>query len=93
MDKLVVDGVMIADQHPILAHVYNFLHLFSFLNLRLGLSLPFLSWSQWWRVSSEENEALMLPLFKEGIECDIKSTNANSASGPHGFSIPFFRKF
>ena len=44
-------------------------------------------------VSAEENAALMLALSEEEIFLSISKANVNSASGPDGFSIPFFRKF
>ena len=45
------------------------------------------------KISADENAALMLPLSDKEIWDVINSANPNAASGPDGFSIPFFRKF
>ena len=44
-------------------------------------------------VSQEENPDLMIPYSEEEIFSAITKANPNSASGPDGFSIPFFKKF
>ncbi|KAE8818216.1 Peroxidase [Hordeum vulgare] len=45
------------------------------------------------RISPAENDALIVPLSDEEIWDVIKSANSNAASGRHGFSIPFFKRF
>ena len=93
INSLIINGVRTLDQSLILSHVVEF---FSTL---LGAKPPsglFISPSLWdlsSRVSAEENAALMIPLSDKQIWDVVNFANPNAASGPDGFSIPFFRKF
>ena len=59
----------------------------------LGFKLAASFWSPRDQLSSADNESLLIPPSEEEIFETIRSANYNAASGPDGFSIPFFRQF
>ena len=89
IDSLLNNGSKVSDQSLIMSHVVDFFS--SLLSAKPEVARSF--WTDQEKVSAEENAGLLLPLSKEEIFETIRSTNPNSASGPDGFSIPFFRKF
>lgn len=93
IDSLLVDGVRVDDPRLILNHVHDFFAGLLAARPASGLVLASDFWGQSNRVSLKDNLALSLPLSVEEIELAINSANLNSASGPDGFSISFFRRF
>ena len=59
----------------------------------LGFSLAPGFWPPLEQLSSVDNDLLLIPPSEEEIFETIRTANSNAASGPDGFSIPFFRHF
>lgn len=93
IDSLLINGVRISYQNLIMSHVVEFFSSFLSAKLDSGFKIAPSFWNDHDKISAEENEALMTPLSEEEIFDTISKANVNSASGPDGFSIPFFRKF
>lgn len=93
IDSLIIDGVRSSDQDDILNHVVSFFSSLLSAKPDKGFRLASNFWDQGVLVSSEENSDLMIPYSDEEIFSSISNSNPNSASGPDGFSIPFFKKF
>ena len=81
------------DQSVIMAHVVDFFSSLLGAKPPSGLSISPHLWSSGLKISPEENASLMIPLSDQEIWDVVNSANTNAASGPDGFSIPFFRKF
>ena len=93
IDSLLINGIKTSDQSQILAHVVEFFSSLLAAKPESGLLVASSLWDTPSRISREENDTLMLPLSDEEIWEVIKSANPNAASGPDGFSIPFFKRF
>lgn len=81
------------DQDQITSHVVDFFSSLLSAKPESGFSIAPSLWDASGRITSEENEALLTPLSEDKILEIIRSANPTSASGPDGFSIPYFRKF
>jgi hypothetical protein len=57
--------------------------------IHLGVDL----WEEERRVSIEDNNMLLMPFSEQEIEDTIKDLKTNSASGPDGFSVAFYKCF
>lgn len=90
---MLVDGTLISDSNIIMSHIVSF---YSTL-LAAQPSSPLALCSNFWPasalISSDENLALFIPLSYAEIDEVVTASNSNSAPGPDGFSITFFKKF
>ena len=50
-------------------------------------------WQEQQKVSDEENEELIKPFTWEELDFAMKETKNNTAPGPDGFSVEFFKEF
>jgi hypothetical protein len=91
--SLVVEGRPISDKREIEEHIYSF-----YPNLmgaseprccRLGLEM----WNSAPRASAEENEGLLRTLSENELERIVKDMKSDTAPGPDGFPVVFFKKF
>jgi hypothetical protein len=57
--------------------------------IHLGLDI----WEGARRVSSEDNDMLLQPFLEQEIEDTIKDLKSNTAPGPDGFSVAFYKCF
>ena len=74
-------------------HVVHFFSSLLSAKPEVGFRLASAFWSSHEQISNDENEGLLIPLSEDEIFDTIHSANSNAASGPDGFSIPFFRQF
>ena len=93
IDSLMIDGVRVSDPSVIMRHVVHFFSNLLAAKPDLGLKLTSSFWSPLEQLSIAENDCLLIPPSEEGIFETIHTANSNAASGPDGFSIPFFRQF
>ena len=93
IDSLLINGVRVADQSEIMRHVVYFCSSLLSAKPEVGFRLASSFWSSHDQISLAENEELLIPLSEDEIFETIRSANSNAASGPDGFSIPFFRQF
>ena len=93
INSLLINGMRSTDQSVIMAHVVDFFSSLLGAKPPSGLSISPHLWSSGLKISPEENASLMIPLSDQEIWDVVNSANTNAASGPDGFSIPFFRKF
>ena len=93
INSLMINGLRSSDQSVILAHVVDFFSSLLGAKPQSGLSISPHLWSSGLKISPEENASLMIPLSDQEIWDVVNSANPNAASGPDGFSIPFFRRF
>ena len=91
IDSLLVEGIRISDQSVIMRHVFHFYSTHLSAKPDLGFRLVLSFWSSLEQVSSDENKSLLIPPSEKEIFDAIRYANPNAASGPDGFSIPFFR--
>jgi hypothetical protein len=91
--KLSSDNGTITDPKLIQQHIYEF-----YRNL-LGCSAPRVcglapsSWGEEARVSDEENVGLACTFSEEELEAIVKDMKTDTAPGPDGFPVVFFKRF
>jgi len=93
IDSLTIDGVSVSDPSVIMRHVVDFFSNLLAIKPVLGFNLASPFCSPLDQLSVADNESLLIPPTEEEIFETIRSANPNAASGPDGFSIPFFRQF
>lgn len=91
--RLIINGEVVADPAIIQNHIYSFFSSLLSAVPSSGFRIFPNMWSPDARISVEDNAALMVPLSPEEINEVVSSSNSNSAPGPDGFSITFFKKF
>jgi hypothetical protein len=91
--SLVAEGRPISDKREIEEHIYSF-----YRNL-MGASEPRCCrlgpemWNSAPRASAEENEGLLRTLSENELEMIVKDMKSDTAPGPDGFPVVFFKKF
>ena len=93
INSLIIDGVRVSEPPVILRHVVRFFSNLLSAKPDLGFALAPGFWAPLDRISHADNELLLIPPSEEEIFDTIRTANSNAASGPDGFSIPFFRQF
>ena len=93
INSLLINGVRSSEQSVIMAHVVDFFSSLLGAKPPSGFSISPSLWNLGLKISPEENASLMIPLSDQEIWDVVNTANPNAASGPDGFSIPFFRKF
>lgn len=93
ISSLLIDGQCVSDLNLILSHIVSF-----YSNLLAAQPpSPFSLGSNLWlasaTINANENLSLSIPLSCSKIDEVVASSNSNSALGPDGFSITFFKKF
>lgn len=93
IDSLIIDGVRTSDQSLIMNHIVGFFSSLLAAKPDSGLSFAADFWDNDNKISDAENMGLMIPISDEEIYTVVSSANMPDASGPDGFSFPFFTKF
>lgn len=85
--------MLVAVPAIILSHVCSFFSSLLAATPTTGFKISPDLWLPGNRMSAEDNAALMIPLSSPEIDEVAASSNSNSAPGPDGFSVAFFKKF
>ncbi|XP_071683729.1 uncharacterized protein [Lolium perenne] len=83
----------ITDQQAITQHVYDFYRALMGAEEPKMLCLQQDFWAAGARVTDQENEALLRSFSMEELEEVLKDTKTDTAPGPDGFSVSFFKHF
>jgi hypothetical protein len=94
ISRLVSEAGIISEPRALQDHIYTF-----YRNLMGAegeahiFSLVATLWDQLGRVSEEENDELMLPFTGEELDKVLASMKVETAPGPDGWPVIFFKKF
>jgi mannosylglycoprotein endo-beta-mannosidase len=91
--RLITDTGEVSEQRLVMKHVYNFYgNLMGSQGEARLLSHPEL-WPEEKKLSAEENEALSITFSPEELDAVLESMKLDSAPGPDGFPVTFFKRF
>ncbi|KAK1666668.1 hypothetical protein QYE76_054827 [Lolium multiflorum] len=93
ISSLVSDQGLITDKRLIQQHIYEFYRLLLGSEEARICGLNANAWGAEARVSQEENENLMRTFSEKELEMIVLEMKADTAPGPDGFPVFFFKKF
>jgi hypothetical protein len=93
ISSLRIEDGEITDQQAITQHVYDFYRALMGAEEPKMLCLQQDFWAAGARITDQENEALLRSFSMEELEEVLKDTKTDTAPGPDGFSVSFFKHF
>jgi hypothetical protein len=92
--RLITDTGKVSEQRLVMEHVYHFYgNLMGSQGEARLFSLHLELWPVEKRLSAEENDALSITFSPEELDAVLESMKLDSAPGPDGFPVTFFKRF
>lgn len=87
------EGESVTDQCKIKEIIYSYYKQLFGSKERKGVSLSIMAWSEQGRVTEEENKIITRPFTIEEAEKVVMEMKDNTAPGPDGLSVAFYKNF